>query len=299
MTNLHMKKISLGRADLQVPEDATVSMIGELNDAKLHVDRLPAGKSFAAVWAERVAQVSSGQGNAPGPGETRIRKNYPATATAGQVFYEQSPDPKVLLVMERWQMVGDFLVKGRMEFDPKYGAQAERDMPAIFASMSLDPPRSGADYALGPVTAHYPSQGGESVHAAIHFAVPSAAGGPPRPAGVTLDSELLASAGSITILGRMKQAQTDEGKAGSIVSVPRAHERAIGALPGQEGVLVFTGSTPRQTTVRAEWGTPGVANDASAPQTEVEMVSPDGTSVDPNEMLGYWDAILSSLRYRR
>ena len=44
MTSLHLKKISVGRADLQVPEDATVSMIGELNDAVLHVDKLPAGK---------------------------------------------------------------------------------------------------------------------------------------------------------------------------------------------------------------------------------------------------------------
>ena len=103
-------------------------------------------------------KISSGEGNDPEAGKTRIRKTYPATATSGQVLYEQSPDARVLLVMERWQLVGDYLVKGRMELDPTYTDAAERDMPAVFASMSLEPARSGADYALGPVTAHYPSR---------------------------------------------------------------------------------------------------------------------------------------------
>ncbi len=138
---------------MQVPEDATVSMIGELDDAKLHVEQLPAGQAFAKVWAERLKQIGSGKGNDPGPGQTRIRRIYPASGSAGQVFYEQSPSPKVLLVIERWQMVGDYLVKDRMELQEKYFNQAEQGMPAVFASMSLDPARGRDDYALGPITA--------------------------------------------------------------------------------------------------------------------------------------------------
>lgn len=79
----------------------------------------------------------------------------------------------------------------------------------------------------------------------------------------------------------------------------RARRRTVGTLAGEEGVLVFATDTPRGTALRAEWGTPGTPNDASAPQTELELVSPDKISVDPRKVLSEWDNILSSLHYRR
>src|SRR5580698_3798573 len=67
-----MKKISIGRADLMVPEDATVTMTGEVNEVDLKTVTLKPGETFSKLWEKRLELIASGAGEYPG--QTRIRK---------------------------------------------------------------------------------------------------------------------------------------------------------------------------------------------------------------------------------
>ena len=299
MPAANMKKISIGRADLMVPEDATVTMSGQVNEVMLHIDRLKPGETFEGVWAARTKKIASGAGEDPNPGQTAIRKTYPASNGKGQVYYEQGKDPRILVVMERWQMIGSVLVKAREEFEPKYLPDVERDIEAVFSNMALRAPSNGDDFAVGPVTVHLLTEGAESTEAGIQFALPTSPGEQPVQMNLSFKSRVLSTPGSITILNRVKQATEGSAAAGVQVTTLRAHKRAIGALAGEESVLSFSSKEEGKSGIRAEWGTPGVANDAHAPQTELFYTVGKGDRANVPLALADWDGILSSLRYRR
>ena len=296
-----MKKISIGRADLMVPEDATVTMTGEVNEVKLQAASLGPGEEFAKLWNDRLKLIESGAGVSPG--HTVIRKNYPATNSRGQVYFEQSKDPVVLVVMERWQVVGTTLMKAKEEFEPKYLADVEKDFDKVFANLSVGGTAGPGDFAVGPVLVHLPPDGGESTDASIKFNLPGKPGQEPTPMSLDFNTELLTGAGSITILNRIKKTSEGSEAVGVKVETLRARKRSIGDLPGEESALSFASMTEHEEAVRAEWGSPGVANDASRPQTEMlydtEGITGQQPHTDVALALRYWDGISESLRFRR
>lgn len=294
-----MKKISIGRLDLQVPADAELKMTGQVKEVRLSLDHLPAGQTFAAAWDARVKKIGSGSGNDPNPGHTVIRKTYPATADHGQVYYEQGKDPQILVVVERWQMVGNILVKGREEFEPKFLLDVERDMEAVFGHMSLQAPATREDFAIGPVTVHQTSQGGaESTDASVAMALPVGDSGKLVPITLKVTSQVLSSPGSITVLSRAKGPAQHTGDPDYDAKLLRAARRSAAGLEGEESVLTLSKKGGPAGSLRAEWGTPGKPGDDRAPQTELRFGG-NGEQLSVPELLGYWDAILASLKYRQ
>lgn len=77
----------------------------------------------------------------------------------------------------------------------------------------------------------------------------------------------------------------------------RAAKRSAAGLEGEESVLSYSKKGGPAGSLRAEWGTPGKSGDDRAPQTEL-LFSGEGGHLSVPEMLGYWDNILSSLKYR-
>lgn len=294
------KTISIGRLDMRVPVDADVTMLGQVKEVKLSTDHLEKGQSFAAAWNARLKKIGSGAGNDPNPGQTVIRKTYPATADHGQVYYEQGKDPGILVVVERWQMVGNVLVKGREEFEPKYLPDVERDMEAVFGHMSLEAPATRQDFAVGPITVHQVSEGGaESANASILMKVPVSDGGQPVPMTLHVATQVLSGPGSITILNRAKGPAQNTGYPGYEVKLLRADKRNAGGLQGEESVLTYNKQGSPAGALRAEWGTPGKPGDDRAPQTELLLSGGDGNPMPVGDILGDWDSILASLKYRQ
>lgn len=293
------KKISIGRLDLQVPADAELKMTGQVKEVKLSTDHLGSGTTFAAAWDARVKKIASSSGNDPDPGQTVIRKTYPVTADQGQVYYEQGKDPRILVVVERWQMVGNVLVKGREEFEPKYLSAVERDMEAVFGHMSLRPSATREDFAVGPVTIHQQSAGGaEATQASVSMMLPVGDSGRPVAIDLKVSSQVLSSPGSITILNRARGPAQNTGYPDYEAKLLRAAKRSAAGLEGEESVLSYSKKGGPAGSLRAEWGTPGKPGDDRAPQTELLFGGGEGEHLSVPEMLGYWDNILSSLKYR-
>ena len=297
-----MKKISIGRADLMVPEDATVTMTGEVNEVDLKTVALKPGETFSKLWEERLKLIDSGAGEYPG--QTRIRKLYPTTGTTGQVYFETGKDPRFLVIIERWKVIGNTLIKGQEKFEPKYLAAVEQDVDSVFANISVGGVPGSGDFVVNDAVVHFrPDGGGESTDASIHFNLPGKPGQAPVPMSLDFKTELLSSAGSITILSRLRGAYDGADEAGVKVDILRARKRSISGLPGEESFLHFASKSEQAEGVRAEWGSPGVANNAFATQTEMYYSNQDMTGIhehpDTLFALSYWDSISSSLRFRQ
>ena len=296
-----MKKISIGRADLMVPEDAIVTMTAEVNDIKVTTIELKSGETFPKLWEERLKLIATGAGEYPA--HTVIRQRYPSTGTEGQVYYELSKDPQIQVVVERWKQIGNVVLEGRIYFDSKYLSMANEMLDQVFNTTTIGGQAGSGDFVVNDAVVHFrPDGGGESTDASIHFNLPGKPGQAPVPMSLDFKTELLSSAGSITILSRVREASEGADVAGVKVDILRARKRSISGLPGEESVLHFASKSEQAEGVRAEWGSPGVASNAFAPQTEMFYSNQDMTGIhehpDTLLALSYWDSISSSLRFR-
>ena len=298
MVPYHGKTVSVGRADLWLPEDASVGMIGEVNEVNLNTNtHLAAGESFAKAWSGRVKKLEMGQGEIDA--HTAVLKQYPATSSMGQVYFQIGTDPDMLVVLERWKLIGTTVVVGRTDFKRKFLPQVEENMENVFAHLEVGGVAGPGDFVVNNVIVHCAPDGEEATKAEVSFSIPGADGKTPMQVAMTYNSELLTSEGSVTVLDRMRVTRDGARDAGVSVDALRAAKRTLAGLSGEESILRFSGSEAGTTTFRIEWGAPGRPSQGSAPQTSVEWISGKSASPSQANLLSYWDQFASSMRFRK
>lgn len=295
------KTVPFGRAEVRVPADTQVELQTEVNEVEFNVLPMPPDESFDAMWKRRLVAIEAGSGE-PDGAHTAVRKRYPDSPQRHQVYFQLSKDADPLVILERWELRGSSVVKGRTEFDQKFLPQAEANMNDVFLHTTVgEDVRTANDFAAGGVVVSLPLSGRESVKAHLYFPLANTRGR----MSLELNTVVLKTPGNTTILNGPANAEADAAlkESGLVQEVIRKGPRD---LAGQHGVekLVYLAPAgkPDQFLFGGEWQASGVPDDSVRPQIDLVLDSSQLQGLPLLQKglpLDLWNAISSSLRFRR